>query len=161
MKKVEPEQEVLPPVKPGALYLRAVTMAHVLTAALLLADQSGIVEVNPSNTKVLNKHMEALLSNLDVFTQQRVARHAVAAGDMALSKCEAPNEVTRVLAVAYATMKMAEEQLIDPASVLVATALCICMEAEDPQEKQWGSATRPKHYADLIARTVNEELRGF
>lgn len=156
---------ILVPIRPGTLQLKEVTLCHCMSATLQLTALqtigSRIIECNPSNMKALDNAMLHALRNLDEFTVHRVATWAVKAGDTALKQCDAPNEVSRCLAVAYAVLKSVELQHVDADTLLAATALSITLESELENDQVWCAASRPKVYAEQILRTIDRGLQDY
>jgi hypothetical protein len=149
-------------IKPGSVEVRAMACAHALVAAMRLVEKAGEGEVNPSIVKAVDQHMQTVLSSIkDEFTARRVALFAMTAGDAALSRCEAPNEATRCLAVAYAVLKMVEGKMVDPETTLAATALGMAQEAETDNDPAWKNVTSPRYYGQRFMECLVEELRKF
>ncbi len=146
-------------IKPGVELLHYLTYAHMFSAAMILVEKAG-GKINAGVKKAVDETILPVVSGIDEFTRRRVIMHAVRSGDITLTQCGAPNELTRLLAVAYSILKLVEEERINGDTTLATAALGMVMEAETDGDPFWATVKAPKTYCmNILLRAEAEILK--
>ena len=133
--------------------LSSMLPAMLMYKALVLAEQTKVIEVNPDNKEALHGEMQKHLAGLDTVGKVRVVNDARELANTVL-KVDASHEMSRVLGVARLVVSLADSSRVDPESIACLTALGICTEADDG-EPEYAEATD----ADTVYRQLISNLQ--
>lgn len=135
--------------------------AHALSVAFDLVQKADkTTEVNPGIKEAADNSVRPFFRDMDEFTLLRLAKRAERIGDAILRRCSAKNELSRLLAVAYAIMKLVDQDppLIERDGTLIAIAIGMVMESDDTNDEVWRDASEPKTIAKRMLEIFGEEM---